>query len=182
MLDLVIPGREIYDEDKNEFITTKDTHIVLEHSLISLSKWESKWKKPFLSSDKTSEETLDYIRCMTLTQNVDPMVYYQIDKEIADKVTAYIEEPMTATTITHRKGDGSRRQQKEVITAEIIYYWMVSLQIPFECQKWHLNKLLTLIEVCSIKNQPSKKMSRTEILRSNRELNAARRAKYHTKG
>lgn len=179
MLDLIIPGMEIYDEEKNEFQTTKETHLLLEHSLISLSKWESKWEKPFLSSEKTTEETLDYVRCMTLTQNVDPSVYFRIDKGNLDKIANYIESPMTATKITRRKGG---RPNKEIVTAEIIYYWMVTLQIPFECQKWHLNKLLTLIEVCSIKNQPSKKMSKSEILRSNRELNAARRAKYKTKG
>ena len=178
MLEIIVPGREFFDEDKNEFVTTKRTKLTLEHSLISLSKWESKWEKPFLSSDKTVPETIDYIRCMTLTQNVDPLVYTALNKENIQEVIKYIEAPMTATRVKSSK----QARNSETVTAELIYYWMIALNIPFECQKWHLNKLLTLIEVCSIKNQPQKKMSRSEILRSNRELNAARRAKYKTKG
>lgn len=179
MLELIVPGREFFDEEKNEFITTKATHLTLEHSLISLSKWESKWEKPFLSSEKTTLETIDYIRCMTLTQNVDPIIYSSLTDDNVKDVIAYIEAKMTATTITNREGRGPKG---EIITAEIIYYWMVTLNIPFECQKWHLNRLLTLIEVCSIKNQPPKKMSRNELLRNNRELNAARRARHKTRG
>lgn len=179
MLEIVVSGREFYDEEKNEFVMTRSTRLLLEHSLISLSKWESKWEKPFLSSEKTIEETIDYIRCMTLTQNVDPSIYLALSDENVKSVVAYIESPMTATRIKNQK---QARKNSEIVTAEIIYYWMVTLNIPFECQKWHLNKLLTLIEVCSIKNQPQKKMSKNEILRNNRELNAARRAKYKTKG
>lgn len=178
MLEIIVPGREFFDEDKNEFVITKSTKLTLEHSLISLSKWESKWEKPFLSSDKTVPETIDYIRCMTLTQNVDPLVYNSLNNENIQDVVKYIEAPMTATKVKAQK----HARNSETVTAELIYYWMIALNIPFECQKWHLNKLLTLIEVCSIKNQPQKKMSRSEILRSNRELNAARRAKYKTKG
>lgn len=178
MLDLIVPGHEYFDDDKNEFVTTKQTKLTLEHSLISLSKWESKWEKPFLSSDKSSSETIDYIRCMTLTQNVDPLVYKSLSAENIQDVIKYIDAPMTATKIKAEK----RARNNETVTAELIYYWMIALNIPFECQKWHLNKLLTLIEVCSIKSQPQKKMSKNEILRNNRELNAARRAKYKTKG
>ena len=179
MLELIVPGREFFDEEKNEFVTSKSTHLTLEHSLISLSKWESKWEKPFLSSEKTTLETIDYIRCMTLTQNVDPIIYTSLTDDNVKDVIAYIEARMTATTITNKEGRGPKG---EIITAEIIYYWMVTLNIPFECQKWHLNRLLTLIEVCSIKNQPPKKMSRNELLRNNRELNAARRARHKTRG
>lgn len=178
MLEIVVPGREFFDEDKNEFVITKSTKLTLEHSLISLSKWESKWEKPFLSSDKSVPETIDYIRCMTLTQNVDPLVYNALNNENVQDVIKYIEAPMTATKVKAQK----HARNSETVTAELIYYWMIALNIPFECQKWHLNKLLTLIEVCSVKNQPQKKMSKSEILRSNRELNAARRAKYKTKG
>ena len=178
MLEIVVPGHEFFDEDKNEFVTTKSTKLVLEHSLISLSKWESKWEKPFLSSNKTVPETIDYIRCMTLTQNVDPLIYNSLSDENVRAVVAYIELPMTATKVKSQK----RARNNEIVTAELIYYWMIALNIPFECQKWHLNKLLTLIEVCSIKSQPQKKMSKSDILRSNRELNAARKAKYKTKG
>ena len=178
MLELLVSGKEFYDEKNNEFITTKPTKLLLEHSLISVSKWESKWKKPFLSSQKSAPEIIDYIRCMTLTQCVPLEVYGALSKENIADVVAYIEDPMTATKITTKKSG----PKGEVVTAELIYYWMVALNIPFECQKWHLNKLLTLIEVCSIKSQPAKKMSKSEILRQNRELNAARRAKYKTKG
>ena len=178
MLEILVPAKEFYDEDKNEFSYSKATKLTLEHSLISLSKWESKWKKPFLSSDKTIEETIDYIRCMTLTQNVPPEVYRSLSSENLQDVVAYIEDPMTATTISGKK----KTVKGETVTAELIYYWMVTLNIPFECQKWHLNKLITLVEVCSIKNQPQKKMSKADILRQNRELNAARRAKHKTRG
>lgn len=178
MLEIVVPGREFFDEDKNEFVTTKPTKLVLEHSLISLSKWESKWEKPFLSSDKTVPETIDYIKCMTLTQNVDQLVYNSLNEDNIQAVIKYIEAPMTATKVKAQK----HARNSEIVTAELIYYWMIALNIPFECQKWHLNKLLTLIEICSIKSQPQKKMSKSDILRSNRELNAARRAKYKTKG
>ena len=182
MLEITIPGGEKFNEETMEFIETKDTTIQLEHSLLSLSKWESKWHKPFISrkkGDKTAEELIDYIRCMTLTKNVDPMIYYNISPEIIEQIQDYINDPMSATTITDRSG----KQNREIMTAEVIYYYMVALNIPFECQKWHLNKLMTLISVCSIKNQPNnKKMSRSEILARNRELNEMRRKKWNTKG
>lgn len=183
MLTITIPASEGFNNDTSEFIAIKEQKLVLEHSLVSLAKWESKWEKPFLSKEqKTLTETVDYIRCMTLTQNVDPNVYRFLTKKNLDEVSAYIEKPMTATTFSNRQDGGSGRGKKEIITAEIIYYWMVSFNIPFECQKWHLNRLLTLIRVCNIKNQPQKKMKRGEILRSNAALNAARRKKLGTSG
>lgn len=180
MLTIVIPESENYDPVKNEFITIKKQTLVLEHSLISLSKWESKWHKPYLSKDnKTEEELLDYIRCMTISTAVDPRVYLVLSPDNLKAIFDYIGDPMTATTIKKSKNSPS----KEIITSEIIYYWMVALNIPFEpCQKWHLNKLLTFIEVCSIKNQPPKKMSKSDIYRRNSSLNAARRSKYGTRG
>lgn len=179
MLKITIPEQEAFDENKNEFINIPEQHLQLEHSLVSLTKWESKWMKPFLSKDiKTDEETIDYIRCMTLTQNVNPIVYSHLPYEVLNDIKEYIEAPMTATTIN----DYTSAKNNEVITSEVIYYWMIALNIPFECQKWHLNRLLTLIRVCSIKNGGSKPMSKTEILRQNKALNDARRAKYHSKG
>lgn len=179
MLSIVVPEREYYDEDKNEFIHSKETTLQLEHSLVSLSKWESKWNKPFLSSkDKTDEEILDYIRCMTITQNVDPSVYLRLSKQNVEQIVNYINLPMTATTFSDRENG----KKGEIITAEIVYYWMISLNVPFECQKWHLNRLLTLIKVCSIKNTPPKKMSKNEILNRNRALNASRRRALGSKG
>lgn len=179
MLKIVIPGIELYDEEKEEFITTKPQTLHLEHSLVSLAKWESKWNKPFLTKDnKTYEETIDYIRCMTITQNISEDTYRLLTSENIQQVNDYIELPMTATTFSNQKKPPS----KDVVTAEIIYYWMISLNIPFECQKWHLNRLLTLINVCNIKNQPSKKMSKRDILNRNKTLNKARRETLNTKG
>lgn len=181
MLQITIPSRDdLWDESKGEFVTSKEQKLVLEHSLVSLSKWESKWCKPFLSKqEKTTEETIDYIRCMTLTQNVDPEVYnFLTDDNIRD-VNAYIEAPMTATWFSN---SNSGKQNREQITAELVYYWMIALNIPFECQKWHLNRLLTLIRVCEVKNLPPKKMSRREILNRNAALNAARRKQLNSKG
>lgn len=180
MLRITIPEKEFYDEESQTFFTSKRQTLQLEHSLVSLSKWESKWKKPFLSKDrKTTEETIDYIRCMTLTQNVDPVVYLAITNEIIDRVTEYIEDSMTATWFNEEK---KNKGKQEIITAEIIYYWMIALTIPFECQKWHLNRLLTLIRVCNIKNAPPKKMSKKDLLRRNRALNEARKNSLNTKG
>lgn len=180
MLKITIPEREYFDERTNRFFTIKQQSLQLEHSLVSISKWESKWEKPFLTKEeKTVEETIDYIRCMTLTQNVDPNVYKGITNRIIDQVTAYIEASMTATWFTEEK---KGKVQREVVTSEIIYYWMIALNIPLECQKWHLNRLLTLIRVCNIKNAPPKKMSKNEWASKQRSLNAARRKSLHTKG
>ena len=180
MLEITIPARELFDENTQEFFTIKEQTLKLEHSLVSLSKWESKWCKPFLSKeDKSYEETIDYVKCMTITQNVDPKVYECIDANNISKINKYIDAPMTATTFSNdQKGKGNR----EIITSELIYYWMIALNIPFECQKWHLNRLLTLVRVCSIKNQPSKKMSKRDIMSRNAALNAARRKQLNTKG
>lgn len=182
MLQIVIPSQEYYDEIKNEFVTIKGQVLQLEHSLVSISKWESKWNKPFLSKEKkTTEEFLDYVRCMTLTQNVNPMVYRNINQDIANKILSYIEAPMSATWFNESKLPA--RRSSEVVTSELIYYWMVALQIPFECQKWHLNRLMTLIRICNIKNNPKqKKMSKSEILSRNAALNAARRKSMGSAG
>jgi len=180
MLQITIPAVELWDERKQEFITTKEQTLQLEHSLVSISKWESKWCKPFLSKqEKTFEETLDYIKCMTITPNVDPEVYNYLTNENIEEINNYINAPMTATYFSD---DKTVKPSREQITAELIYYWMIALNIPFECQYWHLNRLLTLIKVCNIKNQPPKKMSKKEIMRRNAALNAARRKRLNTKG
>lgn len=178
MLKITIPETEFFNEETSEFVKVGKQTLQLEHSLVSLAKWESKWKKPFLSrTNKTREETLDYIKCMTLTQNVNPMVYSCLTQKNYAEVEAYITDPMTATTFSD-KGKPNR----EIITAEILYYDMIALNIPFECQKWHLNRLIALIRVCSIKNTPSKKIPKGELARRNRELNAARRKAHNTQG
>ena len=180
MLEITIPKGELWDESKQEFIQTKEQTLRLEHSLVSLSKWESKWKKAFLSKDeKTFEETIDYINCMTVTQNVDPNVYMFLTNGNIKKINEYIDDPMTATTFSNNKQQGGNC---EILTSELIYYYMIALNIPFECQRWHLNRLITLIRVCSIKNQPSKKMSKGEIMKLNTSLNAERRKQLNTKG
>ena len=180
MLQIVIPGQEFWDEQKQEFINTKEQVLQLEHSLISLSKWEAKWCKVFLSKqEKTQEETIDYIKCMTITPNVDPEVYNNLTRENIKEIEDYIAAPMTATYFS---SDNAGKSSREQVTSELIYYWMIALNIPFECQKWHLNRLLTLIKVCNIKNQPPKKMSKREIMSRNAALNAARRQQLNTKG
>ena len=180
MLQITIPAVELWDERKQEFITTKEQTLQLEHSLVSLSKWESKWCKPFLSKqEKTFEETLDYIKCMTITPNVDPEVYKYLTNENIEEINNYINAPMTATYFSD---DKTVKPSREQVTAELIYYWMIALNIPFECQNWHLNRLLTLIKVCNIKNQPPKKINKKEIMRRNTALNAARRKRLNTKG
>ena len=180
MLRITVPGIEQWDESREEFVSTKDQTLQLEHSLISLSKWESRWKKPFLTkSDKTHEETLDYIKCMTLNQNVDPEVYEHLTNENIREVNDYISDPMTATFFSDDKNSKSSR---EIVTSELIYYWMIALNIPDRFEKWHLNRLLTLIKVCNVKNQPPKKRSKREIMSRNAALNAERRKLLNSKG
>ena len=180
MLYITIPSCEMYDESTEEFVYAKEQTLQLEHSLVSLSKWESKWCKPFLSKqDKTMEETIDYVRCMTVNQVTDPTVYSRLTLDNLNSINEYIGSPMTATTFSNTPKGGSSGEQ---VTSELIYYWMIALNIPFECQKWHLNRLLTLIRVCEVKNQPPKKMSKREIMSRNAALNAARRKKLGTKG
>ena len=170
----------MFNEATQEFVSSKEQTLQLEHSLVSVSKWESKWRKPFLSKEsKTIEETLDYIRCMTITQNVNPDIYNFLTNDNIKAINDYIDSPMTATTFSEL---GSKTGNREIITSELIYYWMIALNVPMECQKWHLNRLLTLIRVCNVKNTPPKKMSRKEIMSRNASLNAARRRKLNTKG
>lgn len=181
MLTIVVPEGEFFNEITQEFVYTKEQKLVLEHSLVSVSKWEAKWKKPFLdNNDKTPEETLDYIRCMTITKGVDPTIYTNLTQDVVNRVNRYIEDKMTATTfVEHSKQPPGR----EKITSELIYYWMIDFGIPVEFEKWHLNRLLTLIKVCSIKAQGNgKKMSKREILTQNKELNELRRKKLGSKG
>lgn len=182
MLQIVVPDTEFWDSDKQEFLSMgKDQVLQLEHSLVSISKWEAKWNKEFLGKEKTDEELLDYIRCMTLTQHVHPLAYHCITRENFKAIVDYIDAPMTATKF-HAVPGLTKTRSNEPITSELIYYWMISYNIPFECQKWHLNRLLTLIRVCSVKNQPQKKLSPREIMTRNAALNASRRKALNTRG
>lgn len=175
--------RDYWDPKKEEFVMIpyqKAYDLELEHSLISISKWESKWHVPFISKEnKTEEQTLDYIKCMTINKNIPDSVYDYLTADDVKKISDYINNPMTATTVAEIPGQKKNNQQ---VTSEVIYSWMTGLQIPFECEKWHLNRLLKLIEVCNANNTPPKKMGRNEIMSRNMALNKARRAKYNSKG
>lgn len=183
MLEITIPKRELFDDSKQEFIAEPEVTLVLEHSLVSLSKWESKWEKPFLSdSDRTDAETLDYIAMMAISPGATPEALNRLTKANYDAVGEYINASMTATWFNDPEKPTGR---KEVVTAEIIYYWMISLNIPFECQYWHLNRLMTLIKVCNLKNTPpdkKKSVSKSELAARNRALNAKRREQMKTRG
>lgn len=182
MLQIKVPmGELMWDRKKQEFVEPEYRILTLEHSLVSLSKWESKWCKPFLDEKRklTTEESIDYIRCMTLTQNVPPDTYSHLTQENMDEVSEYIAASKTATWFNEEKKGG---RNKEIVTSELIYYWMIALNIPMECQKWHLSRLLTLVRVCNIKNAPPKKMSKRATASKYAALNAARRQQYNSKG
>lgn len=181
MLSIAIPlSPEGWDEVKQRFVEPKTQILDLEHSLISLSTWESKWKKPFYTKkEKTDEEVLDYIKCMTLSDNVDPDVYNHLTPKNVDEIQKYISDPMTATTFSKRNNG---KPSREIVTAELIYYWMLMANVPLDRDTWHLNKLITLLEVCAVKNAPPKKRSKAEMMRERAALNEARRKQWNTNG
>lgn len=181
MLEIVIPGTELFDPVTETFTITNEVKLQLEHSLYALAKWESKWCIPFLGNDKiTREQNADYVRCMTLTEGVDPSVYLGLTDQNLQDIANYLEAPMTATKINDTASKANT--SGSYVTSERIYYWMAALRIPFECQYWHLNRLLTLIRVAEIEQRPPKKMGRREAMQQQKSLNAARRAKHRSRG
>lgn len=183
MLKIDIPKREFFNEEIEEFLYTEACTLELEHSLYSVRLWEQKHKKPWMTDEpKTYAETIDYVRCMTLNTEIDPLVYKCLTSSDMQKITDYIQDSMTATTFSDNGFKENKGRKKEIITAEIIYYYMVALNIPFEAQYWHLNQLMTLIKVVNIKQSPPKKHSKRDILSRNARLNAERRKRLGSKG
>lgn len=179
MLIITVSGVEAFDEATQEFTIQGGTDLELEHSLASLSKWESIYEKPFLGTEqKTSEEVITYLECMAL-RSYPKKLFHQLSVEDLERLNAYIESKQSATWF---RDQPAAPRSREVITAELIYYWMVTFGIPFECERWHLNRLFTLIRICNIKQSKPEKMSREELAQRNRELNAQRRAQLGTRG
>lgn len=182
MLKIAIPLTEFYNDATNEFITVDAQTLTLEHSLVSLSEWEAKWGKPFLSKEQMTElESLDYIRCMTLTENVPPEVYQAIPSDTIKAISDYIAKPMTATWFSEDSKKGKKNNSK-VVTAEVIYHWMIAFNIPVEFERWHLNRLITLIRVCEEENKPAKKRNTKSLLDSYAALNNANKQKFKSRG
>lgn len=180
MLTLTVLGAELFDEENEVFIYAEGFVLELEHSLVSLSKWESKHEKPFLTQEpKTNEEVLSYVEAMVLTPNPPPDYMAKLTKKNFEEINSYIDAKMTATWFSEQK---NAPKSREIITAELIYYWMLSFSIPVKCETWHLNRLFTLIKICNLKNIKPKKMTQSEVAARNRELNAQRRSTIGTSG
>lgn len=180
MKEIFIPRQSLWNKQTEKFIEIEAQTIKLEHSLRSIRLWESKWKKSYIfTKEKTVEEAFDYIKHMTLNR-VNPNVYYALTEEDVLSIKKYIEDPMTATTIDNIQ---KKQSSNEIVTAELIYYWMIAQNIPWQFENWHINQLMTLIEVCALKNDPNpKKMSRNEIFARNKALNAQRKAALKSRG
>jgi hypothetical protein len=180
MLRIHLKGNEFWDEESEEFKVVEEVTLDLEHSLVSLSKWESKFEKPFLGAgEKTDDEVLAYIEAMILNEKFPPGVCSRLGQDQLTEIDKYINAKKSATFFSDTIG---QRGSREVITSELIYYWMIAFSIPFECQHWHLNRLFTLIRVCNVKNSKPQKRNRSEMIAERRRLNDERRALYKTSG
>ena len=184
MLEVIVPAREYWDETLEQFTSQDERVLQLEHSLISISKWESKWRKPFLANtgDRTVEESIDYIKCMTLSRSVPPEAYLALTQENVDAVADYINQSQTATWFNEAPGVKKSSTSSQVVTSELIYYWMITYNIPAEYQKWPLSRLIALIRICETKSRPPQKMSKADVRAQMRKLNEQRRAEYGTRG
>jgi len=187
MLKIKIPEQDLWDEEQEKFIPIKkEVTLMLEHSLLSISKWEQIWKKPFLSKQElTEEESLSYIQCMCINGIEDIKYYKALTKKDLLLINKYLEDPMTATFFNEKK----KKEKKRIITNELIYYWMIACNIPKECEKWHINRLLTLIKVCNEETEAQEKNYKTKGKRPSKSyiserdaLNAIRREKMHSRG
>lgn len=182
MLEIFIPNIEGFDEKAGRFFSISETKLLLEHSLVSVSEWEKHWRIPFLGDkEKTPEQVIDYIQCMTLNEISDKSVYRHLSTKNVELITDYIKNPMTATTFTKRE-EAKNGFVKKMITSEQIYGWMTNLRIPSEYQYWHLNRLITLMKVVNLQRAPQKKMGKREEAQQRAALVAQRRAKYNSRG
>ena len=178
-LQLYVNGTELFDSERRMFIQVKPQKLVLEHSLISISKWEAKHHKMYLETkDKTGLELLDYIKCMTINGDVPDVVYYALSEQNFNDILTYMEDPMTASSVYNPP----RKNHQERVSSELIYYWMIQYGIPFECEKWHINRLLMLINICSRKSSTLSKADKQAMDQRRAAINAERKAKLHTKG
>lgn len=181
MLSIIVPGREFYDEESELFVTVGETQLELEHSLVSLSKWESRWEKPFIgNAEKTTEQVTSYIQFMCLTPDVPPEVFDRVSNENLQEINDYLNSKMTATWFS--ADETATKGPQEVITSEVVYYWMITMNVPMECQHWHLERLFTLLKVIQLKSAPPKKRNRADVAAQRRALNQKRQQEFGTKG
>lgn len=181
MLELHISETELWDPVSEKFLLVKEQSLPLEHSLLSISKWEEKWHKPMplINNERLSgDEFLDYVRCMTISRNPDPLVYRCITAREVEAIMAYINDPHTATWFGNEKSGGN---DKRPLTTELIYHLMFAFGVSKECEKWHLNRLMTQLRVEYEESKPSKKKTPAEIAERHRMLNAKRRAEARAK-
>lgn len=185
-IPIKIPAQKIYDEDTATFYDVKETTIHLEHSLLAISKWEAKWKKPFLDAktEKSIEEIMDYIRCMCIESedDVDPIIWKALSRQEVRRIENYISDKMTASTVTQREQKRASSKKQQVITSELLYYYMSELKIPFSCEMWHLGRLMMLIQIASVSQQPNKKMPKGANISQRKALNASRKKRLGTRG
>jgi hypothetical protein len=180
MLLILVGEEEMFNDETQEFIQVEQFSLELEHSLASLSKWESKFEKPFLgNSPHTKKETFEYLKMMVVTENVPSEIFERLSRDNLESINEYIDSKQSATIFNEMP---NRKSSREIITSELIYYWMVAFTIPFECEHWHLNRLFALIRICGIKNSKDQKMPKDKIARQYRDLNEQRKAKLNTRG